>query len=224
MAFLQSEPRTRIDLSSREMLAISRAISREFAPRFAKSEVVSKKAPAFSTQELLSISQEISREFAPRPPDGRANLVLLPVDPFKLHVYWQLPEFRIKAIPKAAAADLQLTLRLFKQTPTPPRALETAPAEPAWFDVTIDAGRSSQQVALPTESAASASVSVYCAALGTVGQDRSFEALVYSNNADIPALPTPRREESIPSAVSGVIMPAMNGSSPVASAPSSPKN
>ncbi|WP_157199691.1 hypothetical protein, partial [Methylomonas koyamae] len=69
------------------MRDISLEISRGFAPR--RFRAGGRAATSgFSPQELFNISQQISREFAPRA-DARApgapSLVLLPVDPRRLH-------------------------------------------------------------------------------------------------------------------------------------------
>lgn len=216
MAFLQSEPQARIELSPKEMLAISRAINREFAPRFAMPEIASARSMAFSPQELLAISQEISREFAPRSAENHAGLVLMPVDPLRLHVYWQLPEYRVYASPDKPVKNENLTLRIFKQSIEPFTDQATTPMEPAWFDVAIDSSQNNREVVLPVERFNECPV--YRAVIGTQTSDQDFEALLYSNTADIPTLPVPKNRETLPPAVSKFIMPAVNASSPIGKA------
>lgn len=206
MAFLQSAPR--IELSPQEMLVISRTIRREFAPRFVRRDAVCSRPMTFSPQELLDISREISREFAPCPAENRSKLVLLPVDPRRLHAYWHLAENGVSLIPKPAA-DERLTLRVFMQ-PEPPLQTGQIAEEPHWFDVAVDKARSRQEVTLPAEAA----TSTYRAAIGLSREDGGFAALAYSNSADTPA-PRPHPDDSgLSAAVSRFIMPSLNVSSP----------
>ena len=213
MAFLQSEPRTRIILSAPEMLAISQIISREFSPCFTKRDAVSARTMTFTAQELLSISREVSREFAPRSAENRSNLVLLPVDAHRLHAYWHLAENRPNAATKPAAEE-KLILRIYKD---PSAQLETADGveEPLWFDIAIGSGESRREVILPadTDTVFANTSSTYSAAIGAIG-DHGFTAVVCSNNAEIPK-PRPRWDNSrLSAAVSRFIMPRMNDSSP----------
>jgi hypothetical protein len=158
--------------SPQELLDVSQAINRQFAPVFN-----SKMAPATATvklaaKELLEISAEISREYKPVAATQTAKLVLLPVDPEHVHVYWQGFN-HTAAIPENTVA-VQPILRLYV-APTP--AHDTTVS---WHDVAILDEQSQQTIALPK----SAPNTVYSAAIGETCPDGSFVALVQSNSVD----------------------------------------
>ncbi len=211
------------------MLAISQAISREFAPRFTGRDTTDLKPMAFSVQELLTISQEISREFSPRPVEHRSSLVLLPIDPRRLHAYWHLNDSSLSASlntdskpvanQQQPVADEQVTLRVFKQSPP---AIETInQAEPSsWIDIPVDSGQCRQEVILPAESAESAVEGAsYRAEIGISHGKHDFTALAVSNAA---VLPNPQLQRG--GGLSGIIaqfsVPISTASSPIGKATS----
>jgi len=146
MAFLQSAPLIKMKLFPQEMREISLTIRREFSPRFVSSNALSRKGISFSAQELLTISQEIARDFAPYSVENRTKLVLLPIDPTHLHVYWRFAE---KPLNKVAVDDVEpkLTLRLFSHPPAMPDNI----VEPTWIDFPINKDQQHLQVVLPVE-------------------------------------------------------------------------
>jgi hypothetical protein len=211
MAFLQSEPRTRIELSRQEMLAISHAINSEFAPRFTKHNTVCARSMTFSVQELLTISQEISREFAPRTVENSSRLVLLPVDPQRLHAYWHLAENNLNPSPKLAGED-RLTLRVFKQADHPsPGTTNVTDQPPHWFDIAIDKSQNRQEIVVPVDSGFADAK--FCAAIGESHGKQGFTVLAYSNSADIPSPRLSRDGAELSVALAQFIMPAMKASS-----------
>lgn len=172
MTFLHSGYNSKINLSAKEMLEISREISRDFTPCFSSQmpELVEK--IRLSPRELLDIGNEIGRDFAPKASPNSSELTLLPVDPGHLYVYWHLAENRETSKPDNECKD-QLTLRIYSQPEQETADTETA----AWFDVTIDSPKTQQQVSLPSpvdETAYSAVIGKYCA-------DDSFIAFAHSN-------------------------------------------
>jgi hypothetical protein len=212
MAFLQSEPRTRIELSGQEMLAISHAINNEFAPRFTKHNTVCAGSMTFSVQELLAISQEISREYAPRTAENSTRLVLLPVDPHRLHAYWHLAENSLNPSPKLAEED-QLTLRIFKQADHPsPETTNVAEQAPHWFDIPIDKAQNRQEVIVPADT--DFADAKFSAAIGESRGEQGFTVLAYSNSTDIPSPRLYQDDAGLSGALAQFIMPAMNASSP----------
>jgi hypothetical protein len=230
MAFSQSALQTRIELSPREMLAISEAISREFAPRFTRSDAAAPKPVTFSVRELLAISQEISREFSPRPVAQRSSLVLLPIDPRRLHAYWQLDESSLSTglytEPKPVVdeqkpvADEPLMLRIFKQSPP---ALETTDQTeaPSWFDIPIDRCQNRREVILPADMAVAGAT--YRAAIGISHGDHDFTTFAVSNVADIPN-PRRRRDNSgLSDIIAQFILPNGHVSSSMGKAASHPE-
>ncbi len=222
MAFLQSAHQARIAMSSREMLAISLAISREFAPRFTKADSERSCPVTFSAQELLAISQEISREFGPRPIENRSSLVLLPIDPRRLHAYWHFADHNLNTASKPVSGEQksvsneqktvveeQLILRVFKQSKPLDKTADW-PEKPNWFDIPIDRVQRRQDIVLPNDT--STICSTYSAAIGVSHGEQDFIALAYSNTAAIPN-PTVNPDNSGPDVMAQFIMPHMNASS-----------
>jgi hypothetical protein len=162
-------------LFPQELLEVSQAISRQFAPVFN-----SKMTPVIATtklaaKELLEISAEISREYKPVAATQSAKLVLLPVDPDHVHAYWQDAKV-VMAVKLINTAALQPTLRLYA-SPAPEEAPDTTVS---WHDIAILDGQSQQTIALPK----SAHNTVYSAAIGQYCPDGGFIALVQSNSID----------------------------------------
>lgn len=181
MTFSQSAPSPAFGLSSAELRAVSLSISQDFAPRYP--------APAgdlrFSCRELLAISDEISRDFAPRAGGGR-NLLVLPVDPRRLYVYWRLEN---TPLPQVADDRQALTLRLTVEAtqpaavtaePAPVPAPLPASAVPDFFDIALDARHNSQQITLP---AAATAAGRYRAVIGIAGPGQDFTPLAASNGS-----------------------------------------
>lgn len=104
---------TKSAISPVEMQVISEEIKRGFSPKYFISSFLNTKSIAFTAQELLSISQEIAREYAISKSFGTNDLVLIPINPQQLHVYWQIPN---KTLLKTNLNETteNLTLRLFK--------------------------------------------------------------------------------------------------------------
>lgn len=199
------------------MRDISLEISRGYAPR--RFRAGGRAATSgFSPQELFNISQQISREFAPRA-DARApgapSLVLLPVDPCRLHAYWQLPEPPRQApadVPAEppTAAEPALTLRIYRQPEAADGVEDTAASRPAWFDLPVSGQSSQQRIALPEQLATAAGY--YQAAIGHLDQYKEFTALAYSNPAAV-AEAADAAGEWLPPAIAQFVLPAEAGSS-----------
>lgn len=217
MASSRSTSESRLQLSAEEMRDISLEISRGFAPR--RFRAGGRAATSgFSPQELFNISQQISREFAPRA-DARApgapSLVLLPVDPRRLHAYWQLPEPPLvpadEPTESPAAAEPALTLRIYRQAEAADSGKDQAETRPAWFDLPVSGQSSQQRIALPEQLATAAGY--YQAAIGHLDQYKEFTALAYSNPAAVAEV-ADAAGEWLPPAIAQFVMPAGAGSLP----------
>jgi len=148
MAFLQSDLPAEINLSPQELFDISLAISRQFSPRFFARPAAAK-ASLYSQQELLSISQEISRDFFPHLVATEAMVMVLPVDPQRLHVYWRLGEAAWGPNSKPLA-DHKLILRVFSSADDLSAQVDTKSQHP-WIDFEIENTRHAFEVNLPAE-------------------------------------------------------------------------
>ncbi|WP_347986773.1 DUF4912 domain-containing protein [Methylomonas sp. AM2-LC] len=194
------------------MQDISEAISREFSPYISSRNAYKIPSAAFSVQELLAISQEISKEYAPRALPQPASLVLLPVDPQRLHVYWRfgrnqvLPN--IKSEPPAP-----LTLRIFKQNDVEPSSTQnsqTGCERPESFDVLLDAGKTHQEIRLPASLSFPARLN---AELGKSDAEQAFTVLLKSNITEVPKNQPDTANYVLPAAIAQFIIPSMLTSS-----------
>jgi hypothetical protein len=166
MTFLHSGGNPQINLSAEEMLAISQEISRNFTSCFTSPALALVEKIRLSPMELLDIGEEIGRDFAPKPSCHSPELMLLPVDPGHLYVYWNLGEH-------SKPDNDQLVLRIYSESDEESEAAETA----SWFDVAIDSPATHQQVSLPDPVEETA----FSAAIGHCGADHSFIELAHSN-------------------------------------------
>lgn len=216
MASSRSTSQSRLQLSAEEMRDISLEISRGFAPRRFRGGGRAATS-GFSPQELFNISQQISREFAPRADvraPGAPSLVLLPVDPRRLHAYWQLPELpRMAPLDEQAepiaAVEPELTLRIYRQPEMAGDAKDQAESRTAWFDLPVSGQSSQQQIALPEQLPTAAGY--YQAAIGHLDQYREFIALAYSNPAAV-AEAVGSAAEWLPPAICQFVVPVGAGS------------
>lgn len=178
MTFLHSRYNPQIRLSSEEILEISQEINREFTPVFATKIVSPAHHQAFSPKEMLEISEEISRDFAPIASNNTQELILLPVDPDHLYVYWNLVKDKLIDAQKMSSGQ-QLTLRIYAE---PDKNTDTTKPKP-YFDVAIDSAQAQQNVALPMHS----HETTYCATIGKRNKNNSLTPFAQSNTTHVPA-------------------------------------
>lgn len=172
MTFLHSGYNSKINLSAKQMLEISQEISRNFTPCFSNQMPPLVQKIRLTSRELLDIGEEIRRDFAPQASHHTPELMLLPVDPGHLHVYWNLRESKEMSAPNKDCKE-QLTLRIYSR----PDEQSAASIAASWFDVAVDSPKASQQVSLPSpvdETAYSAAIGKYCV-------DDSFIEFAHSN-------------------------------------------
>jgi hypothetical protein len=177
MKFSHSQYNPQIRLSPEEMFEISQEINRDFAPDF--STVIPNPAYPhnFSPKEMLEISEEISRDFASKASDNTQELVLLPVDPDHLYVYWNLGDNK-QSRPYKNASDNQLTLRIYS---APEKTMDITETK-SWFDLDIKSAQAQQKILLPSRTPEG----VYSAAIGKRYPDNSLAAFASSNITHTP--------------------------------------
>ena len=184
MKFSYSKYNPRIRLSQEEMLAISQEINRDFALGLS-AEIAN---PAYqynlyklSAKEMFEISEEIRLDYAPRASDNTPELVLLPVDPNHLYVYWNLGDDKLNSTKKNASEN-QLSLRIYAEPNKNTDITETKPC----FDLAIDSAQSQQKVFLPMRTPET----TYYATIGKRHQNNNLNnnliPLASSNSTQIP--------------------------------------
>ncbi|WP_374089385.1 DUF4912 domain-containing protein [Methylomicrobium lacus] len=194
MTFEDVEPRSPIELTRDEMLAISTEISLKFSPDKAALTAARSWPPAsmtspqqaaalpdetpvggFSHRELQAIGQDISQRFAPKASNNMPELLLLPVDPHHLYAFWETGANAQKSAP----AQQPLTLRIYWR----PDAAQEITRSNIWFDIPADNPANRKKVRLPIDD------TYYSATLGTLKQDRTLDVLAQSNLIHVPTAP-----------------------------------
>lgn len=219
--FRDRTPQPAVVLAADEMLKISADIVSRFAPGVAKPladevEIFGGIVDSFghdkpaeesgdrlmhsrhdahiglTPQELLAISRDVGSWFQRNSDvsEREPELLLLPVDPTHLYAYWHLGTDKPpKTLPRAAMDGL--TLRVYWQ----PDVNSGQTSSNVWFDVNIDKGAERQKVRLPIDD------SNYSAALGKIGRNHQFHALVHSNVIRVPTAVVKAMPTSKPAAV-----------------------
>jgi hypothetical protein len=172
MTFLHSEYNSKINLSAKQVLEISLEITRDFTPCFSSPVPELVGYNRLTPRELLDIGEEICRDFAPKASDNIPELMLLPVDPEHVYVYWNLGK-----ITEASVPDKALTLRIYSQ----PDAQAADAKITHLFDVALDKSGNSQHVYLPNPDDV-----LYSAIIGNYRTDDDFIAIAHSNSIHIP--------------------------------------
>jgi hypothetical protein len=203
ITFKDVEPRSTIELTRNEILAISEEITLKFSPNKTLSPPIDLWAPAcvnpnpplpvaalpqqpkiqgFSYNELQAISQDISRHFAPKASNRVAEIFLLPVDPHHVYAYWETGSCHP---PMTSHPDLQepLNLRIYWR-PDAEREITDANL---WFDIPADNTANRKKIRLPIDD------TNYSAALGRLNPNHSLEVLAHSNLVHVPASPGKKR-------------------------------
>ncbi|MGD0961133.1 MAG: DUF4912 domain-containing protein [Methylomonas sp.] len=176
-----------IKLSMQELLDISQDISRLFSPYISIRGTSKTLYAAFSAPELLAISQEISRDYAPLAAQLPPTLVLMPVEPDRLHVYWRLEKNPMPD--KSETGELKpLILKIYNHAQVLRQPESNAPlnvdAEPC-LEVLLDAAKSQQDVPWPAEMHNSGQLS---AVIGYQDSEQEFKVLQRSNRTEMPRL------------------------------------
>ena len=159
-------------LSAVEMRAISVEINQDFAPIVHPKTPTSITPESLSPQELLGISHAISAGFAPSIKNTSPEIVLMPIDPEHVHVYWHLPEPG-----QCSESNLELTLSLH------PLA-DTHPEDPkyAWLDFFINNRQNQQTLTLPNNK----THQHYFAYLKQTDTGQQLDTLATSNIIQVP--------------------------------------
>ncbi|MEI6125263.1 MAG: DUF4912 domain-containing protein [Pseudomonadota bacterium] len=123
-----------------------------------------------SPKDLRTISREISEAFPKAVDDTSSRLVLLDVDPQKLHAYWNIPLRQYtKALKKSGIAKMALRVYLLPAENVPlSKALHCC-------DVAIQGLRNQQYIDLQQDNA------LYAAECGLLEPDGTFVSLLRSN-------------------------------------------
>lgn len=121
-------------------------------------------------QDLLEVSQKISCYYAPVFRLNSKSLILLPIDPQHLFIYWSMNDNSAK-ISSKANSDKELILRIYCQH------TEKKECAKALFEMTIHHSQSRQKIKLPLLQ----KMTVYKASIGIYDLENVFIPLINSN-------------------------------------------
>ena len=177
MALSYSGYNSQIKLSPEEMLEISQEIHHEFAPEISIEQPEPASQHALSPKEMLAISEEIRQDFAPKASNNPQEVVLLPVDPDHIYVYWNLGDDQPNTALKVDSGN-PLTLRIYPESGENADITLTKPC----FDVAIAGSQAQQRVPIPSW----AHESAYRATIGKHDPDKNLAPLATSNLTQVP--------------------------------------
>lgn len=146
-----------------------------------------------SQQVLLDISEKVTQSYAPHDNRHLPELVLMPVDPVNLYVYWNLKQSESETENIIEHLDKQLALRIY--------TLPELNADPGniklSFDIKVQGFQNRQKVHLPV------AASAYSAVIGEINADDSFSALATAETVHVPRQ-SPVSEINIDNTVNGL--------------------
>ena len=163
-------------LSMKELFEISGEISKGYAPVKPAKPVKIHNDSVPTQQELLEVSQNISRYFAPSISTNSQRLVVLPIDPQHLYIYWSLDENQDFKLSQRMINN-GMVLRVYSQLK---EKRAPAPVKPL-VEIAIDDFHSRQKIYLP----APETHTVYSASIGQTTADDSFVSLIDSNTTHV---------------------------------------
>lgn len=160
-------------LLRQELLEVSVQISQRYSPVKPIEPPPNETHLSFSEQELQEVSKNISLYYSPKITLSTKKLVILPVDPQHLHVYWSLGDDQNQALTERLHED-KLTLRVFSKDKQNTQTVTSNTV----FEMPVHNPQAKQRIRLPQiENAA-----VYSASIGTENADEHFEAILDSNH------------------------------------------
>lgn len=167
-----------LTITRHEMLAVSRLINRDFAPRFYLAHFEGAQQMPFTSQELRDIASHISRQYSHSSASRAAQLLLLPVAPGRLHLFWQLGP-----TPPEMPPDSTLSLQLTAENDNAPNS------EGETLQLPLHQRQGHGELQLPA--VIGDTRTAYQAAIGWLDDQHTFQPLLQSNSAEPATLPRP---------------------------------
>lgn len=157
-------------LTSKEWLEIV-----ENMKHSSKSVISAKNSPTeeclkLSRAELREVSENISLYYAPKRPLSSRKLVLLPVDPEHIYLYWNLVDFQ-NGESFQDMRDQELKLSIYSHSKDNPKTVKKI------VETTVQGVQSSHQITLPIEQSSGS----YSATLSQYLPEKESVELVKSN-------------------------------------------
>ncbi len=176
MTILTSGISTSKSISATELLKISQEISRKFSPVVSVKSSDLAQRIVLTPKELRDISEEITRKYTPTLKSKTANVVILPIDPENLYVFWNLGQAEITPDLEDKTSDI--VLRVYPK----PEEFPSISAAETWVDVELDQTKTRQKVPFPKEQQAYS----YTASIGLRDKDNRLTTLATSKAVQTP--------------------------------------
>lgn len=177
-----SENKFQKQLSSKALCAISQKISRDYSPSPDTPSSSQCNQLTSSTQDLLEVSRNISQYYSPKLASNSRKLVILPIDPQHIYVYWNLANNQQAALAESLSSD-PLTLKIYLQ----PDSVLSINAPETVINMPVNAINARETIELPpTKEKVS-----YSASIGTATQSPQFISLLNSTSDSKPAILSP---------------------------------
>lgn len=157
-------------ISATELLTISQEISRKFSPVVSVKSSDLARRIALTPKELRDISEDITRKYVPTLKSKTANVVILPIDPENLYVFWNLGQAETTPVLEDKTNDI--VLRVYPK----PEEFHSTPMVETWVDVELDQTKTRQKVPFPKGQQTSS----YTAAIGLRDEDNQLTTLATS--------------------------------------------
>ncbi|PPD19269.1 MAG: hypothetical protein CTY23_12170 [Methylomonas sp.] len=179
-------------------------IHRDFSPAFASVHAANA-GMALTRQELQDVAEHIRREFTPSRSSRPAQLVLLPVSPTRLHVYWHITAADV-------GADMRWILRLYQQatSPTPAPAIALPAAADEWLDLIVEKPLGQTDILLSGPAATGMS---YRATLAPIAGHSHSNSPLHSKPAHAIVTSGDNPTENLPPALAAFLLPALPSTS-----------
>jgi len=139
-----SENKFQKQLSSKALLAISKEISLLFSPYIPAEIPRLNTELALPTQQLLDVSENISLYYAPKISSSTKKLVIFPIDPQHIYVYWDLVDNQDAALSQSLLEN-KISLRVYAQSGENGHSSKEDPV----IEIPIHAVQAQERIKLP---------------------------------------------------------------------------
>jgi len=158
-----------IQYTHSELLTISQQISQQFSPEILTKRCVTTRHQEMSSQQLREVSQQISTYYTVKLDLNTTRLLLLPVTPNSLYIYWNLADNQAN-LARQQRLGRQWMLKIFAQSTMNVGKI----VEQSIIEIPINQTQSRQQITLPTTQ----KNSLYSASLGILDAEHLFSPLL----------------------------------------------
>jgi len=153
-----------------DLLLISQSITQRFSPNRPRAKCFTTNNSAISSQQLREVSQQISTYYAAKLDWNIPRLLLLPVTPNSLYIYWNLGHYQMDFIRPKQQAEKQWLLRVVAQSTTEVKKIMDKPV----FEMPIEQAQSRQKITLET----AYKPAIYSASLGMLDINHIFSPVL----------------------------------------------